>query len=76
LKEEKMDREIRTKEDADSIREYIENVYDGWYADTPRIDWEDFLDRLERYDIDLGDSMESPAIKRIKAIVRDLRNQG
>ena len=23
-----------------------ESVYDGWYADAGRIDWEDFLDRL------------------------------
>jgi hypothetical protein len=71
-----MAREIRTAVDADSVRDQIEMVYDGWYADTPRIDWEDFLDRLERYDLDLGDSMESAAIRRIKSIVRELRSMG
>lgn len=66
------DREIRTREDADSIRSDIEEVHDGWYP-KGRVDWEDFLDRLERRGYDLGESMLSPAIKRIKAIVRELR---
>jgi hypothetical protein len=43
-----------------------ESVHDGWYADT-RIDWEDFLDRLESYaDVDLGCDLLSPRIKGIK----------
>lgn len=69
------EREIRTKEDADSIRADIESVFDGWFSEGP-IDWEDFLDRLEKGSTyDLGDSLDSPAIRRIKAIVRELRQQ-
>jgi len=68
------EREIRTAEDADSIREDIESTFDGWFSEGP-IDWEDFLDRLEGRTYDLGESMDSPAIRRIKAIVRELRKQ-
>lgn len=68
------DLDIRTKADADSIWEDIEEVFNGWYAEAPRIDWEDFLDRLEKRGYDLGDSMLSPAIERIKKIVKELRS--
>lgn len=67
------EREIKTAKDADEIREDVENVFDGWYADSYRIDWDDFLYRLEKRGYDLGESMLSPAISRIKAIVRELR---
>lgn len=51
-----------------------EAVYDGWYAATDRVDWEDFLDRLEqRTDYDLGSDLNSPLIRRIKAHVRVYR---
>ena len=51
----------------------VEAVHDGWYA-TGRIDWEDFLDRVEqRTDYDLGSSLDSPLIRRIKAHVRAYR---
>ena len=66
------DRVIQTAEDADSITEHIQSVHDGWYSEGV-IDWEDFLYRLEEYGLDLGPSMNSPAIRRIKAIVRKLR---
>lgn len=69
------DREIVTAEDADSIREDIESVFDGWFADDARIDWGAFIDRLERGNLDMGDDMNSPAIRRIRAIVRELRSQ-
>ncbi len=68
---------VRTAEDADAIRELIETVHDGWFSEG-RIDWHDFLDRLDgsfspRGRVDLGDDMESPAVRRIQAIVRELR---
>ena len=66
---------VRTASDADSIQDDIETVFDGWYADALRVDWVDFLDRLECYGHDLGESMNSPAIRRIKAIVKELRSQ-
>jgi hypothetical protein len=68
-------KEIRTAADADAIREDIEAIFDGWFADEERIDWENFLDRVENLDYDLGNDTLSPAIKRIKAIVRELRKQ-
>lgn len=67
-------KEIRTAADADSIREAIESVYEGWYSEGA-IDWSDFLDRVENYGYDLGDSMRSEAISRIKAIVRQMRRE-
>lgn len=67
--------EIRTAADADVIRDDIEQVYDGWYAQASRVDWVDFLDRLEGMGHDLGDSMVSPAVNRIKRIVSDLRKE-
>lgn len=69
------DRMIVTRQDANSIREDIEAVYDGWFADEASIDWEYFLDRLEGRGYDLGGSMTTPAIYRIKQIVRELRKQ-
>lgn len=68
---------IRTAQDADSIRGSIESVYDGWFSDYREgpIDWGHFLDRLEGYGYDLGDQMDTPAIRRIRTIVRELRRQ-
>lgn len=52
------------------LAENIESVVDGWYSET-RIDWDDFLDRVETYaGVDLGDSMDSPLIRAIKKHAR------
>jgi hypothetical protein len=54
--------------------EIAESIYDGWYANEPRIDWEDFFDRMEAgSDIDLGDDMISPTIKAIQKHIRVYR---
>lgn len=59
-----------------TLKAAVESVYDGWWADQSRIDWEDFLDRVERYaDVDLGSDMLSPQIKAIKRYVGKLRTQ-
>ena len=59
------------------LLEAAEGIFDGWYSDETRIDWEDFLDRLEKQtDVDLGDSLDSPLIRKIKAHIRDYRKQG
>lgn len=56
----------------DEILDAAESIFDGWFADGVRIDWHDFLDRLERVTLedgsglDLGGDMLSPAILRIK----------
>lgn len=56
------------------ILEAAEKLYDGWYAQSERIDWGDFIDRLERYaDVDLGSDMLSPTIKAIQKHIRAYR---
>jgi hypothetical protein len=58
----------------DELMKAAEGVFDGWYADARRIDWEDFLDRLEaQTDVDLGKSLDSPLIRRIKKHVTAYR---
>lgn len=47
-----------------------ESIYDGWYADRC-VDWDHFLDLLEQQtNVDLGESLDSPLIRRIKAHIR------
>lgn len=51
-----------------------ESIFDGWYADSNRVDWDDFLDRLElQTDFDLGSDMGSPLIKKIKSHISNYR---
>lgn len=60
------------------ILEAAESIVNGWYADG-RVDWQDFIDRLDGTPLDdgtrlnLGDTMTSPAIRKIKAHVRAYR---
>jgi hypothetical protein len=62
--------------DESELLEAAEEVYAGWYADS-RIDWGDFLDRLERHaDTDLGGDMLSPLIKKIKRHINLYRKLG
>lgn len=65
----------------DVIEELMESVFtvvDGWYQDS-RVDWEDVIDRVERRGLEdgralnFGDSLDSPAIRRIKYLVRKSR---
>lgn len=56
------------------LMEAAESVHDGWFANDTRIDWPQFLDRLEETaDVDLGGSLDSPLIRKIKKHVRDYR---
>lgn len=51
----------------DDLLVAAEGIYDGWYAGASRVDWEDFLFRLEdQTGFELGDSMDSPLIRKIK----------
>lgn len=43
-----------------------ESVFDGWYSDQDRIDWVEFIDRVESMGFDMGDSMLSPDVLAIK----------
>lgn len=58
------------------IKDAVEAVFDGWYANVARIDWDDFLYRVEtRLDVDFGNDMLSPTIKAIKSHVSWYRKQ-
>lgn len=51
-----------------------EGIYDGWYAASGRVDWTEFLDRLEaQTDHDLGNDLDSPLIRRIKRHINAYR---
>lgn len=60
------------------ILEIAESVVDGWYADG-RVDWEDFVDRMDDVELadgmrtDFGEDMNSPAVRKIKSYVRKYR---
>lgn len=57
-----------------AVLEAAESVFDGWYANGERIDWHDFIDRVEQMSgADLGTDMLSPTIKGIKVHVRKYR---
>lgn len=73
-------REIRTAEEAESIRQVIEDLAEGRFAidDAGRVDWDAFLLRVEEHaNVDLGSDMGSPAIRRIqKTVCAFLRDVG
>lgn len=61
----------------DEILEAAQEVYNGWFAKGSRINWVDFLDRLDGIPLEgggklnLAGSLVSPAIKRIQAHIRE-----
>jgi hypothetical protein len=77
------DFEVRTAEDVtDEVLELVKGIVEGWY-DEGRIDWEDVFERLEYKrtlddgrGIDLGEDLNSPAIKKIKSEIRKWRALG
>ncbi|MER7166776.1 hypothetical protein ABT336_12030 [Micromonospora sp. NPDC000207] len=66
----------------DEILEAAQDINNGWWANKSRIDWTEFLDRLEGTTLSdgtrlgLGNSMVSPAIRRIKKHIADYRKLG
>lgn len=52
-------------------------VWQSWFSQEDRIDWEDFIDRMakygERYDFE---EYDSPAIRKIQRYIRDVIRQG
>lgn len=49
-----------------------EEVLDGWFSYGGRIDWEEFLERLEQYNNGAYDfpEMDSPAVQKIQRHIR------
>lgn len=69
-------RPIRSKADlTEADLEEILDLHDGFYADD-RVDWHSLLDRIElTLKVDLGGSLESEAIKAIKAAIKKHRKE-
>jgi hypothetical protein len=58
------------------ILEAAESIYTGWYAGSTRVDWQDFIDRLEiATDVDFGNNLDSPLIRKVKKHIRDYQKQ-
>ena len=63
----------------DAMLKLAEDVFDDWFADEERIDWEEFLDRMATYSRheDVAwefDEYNNPAIDKIKRHIREYRN--
>jgi hypothetical protein len=56
------------------VIEKVEPVFDNFFADSEKIDWFGFCDRLDEYGVEIQ-QMDAPALVEIKKIVRRLRNQ-
>jgi hypothetical protein len=58
------------------ILETAQDIYEGFWANEPKIDWIAFLERLEIWlEIDLGSQMDSGAIKTIKKHIQKFRKE-
>lgn len=72
-------RVIEAEDVTKEVLDAAESV-EEWFADES-IDWEDFLDRMERIKlsdgskIDMGESLDSPAIRQIKKHIRNIRKE-
>lgn len=71
---------ITTVDDVtDEIIAMAQEIYAGWYNNSQRIDWDNFLDRLDGSQledgsiVDLGNDMGSPAIRKIQGEIRAYR---
>jgi hypothetical protein len=70
---------VSADEVTDEILTMVTETVDGWYQDG-RIDWQDVWDRVDGSTlddgrtVDFGDSLDSPAIRKIKKHVRDHRH--
>ncbi|MFA7295820.1 MAG: hypothetical protein WC211_01375 [Dehalococcoidia bacterium] len=60
------------------VDEFYGQAIDGWYEDGP-IDWEDAIERWERYHraegVTFGSQWDGPAILRLKRLVRAHRRE-
>jgi hypothetical protein len=75
--------EIRTAADVTpEILDLAEHIEAGWWSGDARIDWGEFVDRMDGARLkdgtrlDVGADLDSPAIRKIKKHIRDLRKAG
>lgn len=72
---------VEAEDVTDEVIEIVQDIIEGWYNEGP-IDWEDVWDRMDKVvlddgrGIDLGDSLDSPAMRKIKREIRKWRSQG
>ena len=52
-----------------------EDIYDGWFSNDERIDWDSFWDRLDRYGFAVA-SLDCGASKKIQRHIRKFKNEG
>ena len=65
-----------TADVTDDIVDYAIDTADGFFPPGEPIDWSDLIDRMESVGADglnFGNSMESPAIRKIQRAVREAR---
>jgi len=63
---------------SEEMLELAEQVYDGWFSDDERIDWEEFIDRLCKLSIHDEPSWEldeydNGAVRKIQKHIREYR---
>ena len=52
-----------------------EDIYDGWFSNDERIDWDSFWDKLDKYGFSVA-SLDCGATKKIQRHIRKLKNEG
>lgn len=75
-------RQIVSAEDVtDEVLEIAWDKVEGWHMDGPGIDWEDVWDRMDGASlddgrrIDMGGTMDSPAMKKIQKEMRKRKRE-
>jgi hypothetical protein len=69
------------KDVTEEMLETVRDIVEGWYNDGP-IDWEDVWNRADgtRLDdgtyLDMGDTNDSPAMRKIQRVIRAERREG
>lgn len=81
--ERKAPRTLSTAADVtDGILRAAEEIYDGWFSRSERIDWESFIDRLCAWGVtDPEDPFDmdeyyNPAFNKIQRHIREYRKDG
>jgi hypothetical protein len=71
---------ITTDDVTESILRIAEQVFEDWFDFDEPIDWDDdsygFWTRMEDHDIDLGEQLDTPAMRKIQRHIRKYRKEG
>lgn len=73
-----MTRIIKTRQDVtEDVLDIVWDVIEGWYMDVP-IDWEDTLERAEKYaggEWEFGTQWDDQAIRYVQRVMRDRKRE-